>query len=97
MREDGWSSLWDEVSLFCVKHDINVINMDDGYIACGRSRRNVENVTNMNHYGVDVFYSVIDLLFLELNNRFNQVSAKLLICVACLSPMDSFSAFDKEM
>ncbi|KAJ0971407.1 hypothetical protein J5N97_019366 [Dioscorea zingiberensis] len=96
MREDGWSSLLDEIFLFCVKHDINIINMDDGYIARGRSRRNAENVTNMHHYRVDLFYSIIDLQLQELNNRFNEVSTELLICVSCLSPMDSFSSFDKK-
>ena len=46
MQEDGWSSLQDEVSMFCVKYDINVINMDDRYISRGQSRSNVEKVTN---------------------------------------------------
>ena len=32
MRDDGWSSLLDDVSMFCMKYDINVINMDDRYI-----------------------------------------------------------------
>jgi hypothetical protein len=31
-----------------------------------------------------------------LNNRFTEVNTELLLCVACLSPRDSFSAFDKE-
>ncbi|XP_050111745.1 uncharacterized protein LOC126590303, partial [Malus sylvestris] len=31
-----------------------------------------------------------------LNNRFNETSTELLLCVACLSPDDSFSAFDIE-
>ena len=32
----------------------------------------------------------------ELNNCFTEVNTKLLLCVACLNPMNSFSAFDKE-
>ncbi|CAN6680038.1 unnamed protein product [Malus baccata var. baccata] len=32
----------------------------------------------------------------ELNSRFNETSTKLLLCVACLSPNDSFSTFDIE-
>ncbi|XP_026420678.1 uncharacterized protein LOC113316747 [Papaver somniferum] len=33
---------------------------------------------------------------LELNNRFNEMNTELLLSVACLSSIDSFSAFDKE-
>ncbi|WOL11907.1 hypothetical protein Cni_G20671 [Canna indica] len=32
----------------------------------------------------------------ELNNRFNEVNTELLLCVACLSPIDAFSSFDKR-
>ena len=88
--------LLDEVFMFCVKYDINVIDMDDRYISRGRSRCNAEKVKNMHHYRVDLLYAIIDLQLQELNNRFNEVTTKLIICVACLSPMDSFSSFDKE-
>ena len=86
----------DEVFMFCVKYDINVIDMDDRYITRGRSRHNAEKATNMHHYQVDLFYAIIDLQLQELNNRFNEVTIELLIFVACLSPMDSFLAFDKK-
>jgi len=39
---------------------------------------------------------VIDRQLQELNNRFTEVSTELLLCIACLCPRDSFSAFDKE-
>jgi len=32
----------------------------------------------------------------ELNNRFNETNAELLLCVACLSPDDTFANFNKE-
>ncbi|CAN6567669.1 unnamed protein product [Malus baccata var. baccata] len=32
----------------------------------------------------------------ELNDRFTEKNTELLLCVACLSPSNSFSAFDKE-
>ena len=32
----------------------------------------------------------------ELNDRFNEVNTDLLLCVACLYPNDSFSAFNKN-
>lgn len=41
--------------------------MDDGCIAHGRLQRNVEKVTNMHHYWVNLFYSFIDLQLQELN------------------------------
>ena len=68
--------------------------MDDKYIALGRSQHNVEKVINMHHYWVDLFYAITDLHLQEFNNHFNEVTTKLLIYVACLRPMDSFS--DKE-
>ncbi|XP_062102861.1 uncharacterized protein LOC133813724 [Humulus lupulus] len=39
---------------------------------------------------------VIDLQLQELNSRFNKANTELLLCVACLSPNNSFDAFDKE-
>ncbi|KAM2675775.1 hypothetical protein EV1_002507 [Malus domestica] len=62
----------------------------------GRSRRRVENLTNLHHYRVDLFIDVINKQLQELNNRFNKTSTELLLCVACLSPDDSFSTFDIE-
>ena len=50
----------------------------------------------MHHYRVDLFYAIIDSQLQKLNNRFNEVTTERFICVACLSPIDSFSTFDKE-
>jgi hAT family C-terminal dimerisation region len=33
----------------------------------------------------------------ELNDRFDEVISKLLLCVACLNPRESFYTFDKEI
>jgi hypothetical protein len=38
MRENDWESLLEEVSSFCIKHDIEILNMDDEYKLRGRSR-----------------------------------------------------------
>jgi len=38
MRENDWESLLEEVSSFCIKHDIDILNMDDEYKLRGRSR-----------------------------------------------------------
>ncbi|XP_077251769.1 uncharacterized protein LOC143890993 [Tasmannia lanceolata] len=96
MREGGWSSHFEDVSTFCGKHDIIVPNLDDAYFSRCRSRRKAPQVTNLHHYRVDLYYSVIDMQLQELNNRFNETNTKLLLCIACLNLTNSFAAFDKQ-
>ncbi|XP_027071787.2 uncharacterized protein [Coffea arabica] len=95
-REDGWDFLLDEVCLFCEKHEIIIPKMDEMFITSGRSRRKVQQITNLHHYRVELFCAVIDLQLQELNNRFNEINMELLLCMACLNPSDSFAAFDKK-
>ncbi|XP_009770967.1 uncharacterized protein LOC107772169 [Nicotiana tabacum] len=59
-----------------------------------RSRCKVVDYTILHRYHVDVFFKIIDWQVQELNARFNEVTTKLLIGVACLNPVDSFSSFD---
>ena len=70
--------------------------MDDVFVAQGRSQRKAQKVTNLHHYRVEVFYTVIDRQLSELNDRFNEVNSELLLYVASLSPDNSFSSFDKQ-
>lgn len=84
-----------EVSLFCVKYKIVIPHMKDLFVLQGRSRRNVEGKTNLHHYRIEVLYEVIDMQLQELNNRFNEVNTELL-CMSCLDPSNSFSAYDKR-
>ena len=65
--------------------------MDDIFEARGRSRRTQEK-TNFHHYQVELFYTVIDIKLQELTES----NTNLLLCVTCLSPSNSFLAFDKE-
>ncbi|XP_008239212.2 PREDICTED: uncharacterized protein LOC103337827 [Prunus mume] len=95
MRNNGFDALVDEVSSFCYKHHIDVHNMEDAFILPGRSRRNAPIKTNHHHYRVELFIYVIDEQITELEDRFNEVNSELLNCLACLSPKDSFVAFDK--
>ena len=95
MRDDGQKSLHNEVSLFCEKNKIVIPSMDDMFVARGRARHNAQTMTNLYHYRVELFYTVIDMQLQELNNRFNKVNMKLLLCAASLNPCDSFIAFDK--
>ncbi|XP_062076272.1 uncharacterized protein LOC133781179 [Humulus lupulus] len=96
MRDNGWDSLVEEVSKFCVEFNIDVLNMDGMYYAQGKSRRRALKLTNFHYFRIDFFNSVIDLQLQELNSRFNEANTELLLCVACLSPNNSFDAFDKE-
>ncbi|XP_070052461.1 uncharacterized protein [Nicotiana tomentosiformis] len=94
LREEEWDSLIDKVSAFCVKYNILIPNFDDFYVNSGRSRRKVADYTILHHYRVDIFFKIIDWQVQELNARFNEVTTNLLVGVACLNPVDSFSSFD---
>ncbi|KAL5567961.1 hypothetical protein UlMin_024536 [Ulmus minor] len=96
MRDDGWDSIFSQVSTFCGIHEILIPNIDDTFVVQGRSRRKAPEVTNLHHFRVDIFYSVIDMQLQELNYRFNEVNTDLLLCVASLCPNNSFVAFDKK-
>ncbi|XP_022856951.1 zinc finger MYM-type protein 1-like [Olea europaea var. sylvestris] len=98
MRDEGWVSFFEEVCSFCQQHYIHVPNMDDMFVCLairGCPQRNSPEITNLHHYRVDLFYSVIEFI-LELNDCFSEVNTELLLCVACLCPQDSFSSFDKK-
>ncbi|GJZ82507.1 zinc finger MYM-type protein 1-like protein [Tanacetum coccineum] len=98
IRNEGWESLLASVVSFCEKNDINVPNMEDMHPPKLR-RRNREpepTTTILHHFQIDVFYSIIDKLLQELNERFDEESMELLVCMACLSPAKSFSSFDKK-
>ncbi|KAK4581548.1 hypothetical protein RGQ29_024959 [Quercus rubra] len=66
-----------------------------GYIS-GRSQRNTQQKTNLHHYRVELFYTVIDMQLQELNNHFSEANTDLLLFMACLNPSNSFVAFDNE-
>ena len=96
MRDDEWKSLLTEVSSFCTTHDISILNMDEIFVVSRRPRRNTQQNTNLHHYRVELFYTVINMQFQELNNRVSEANTNLLLCMACLNPSNSFIAFDKE-
>ncbi|XP_052114108.1 uncharacterized protein LOC110278421 [Arachis duranensis] len=68
IRDDGWSLLLDEVSLFCDKHGITVPIMDDIFVSQGRSRRKVQKISNLHHFQVEIFYQRMNDV-IELRNR----------------------------
>ena len=84
------------MSSFCTTHDIPILNIDEIFVVSGRPRRNTQQNTNLHHYRVELFYTVIDMQLQELNNRFSEANVDLLLSMACLNPSNSFVAFDKE-
>ncbi|KAL1290043.1 hypothetical protein AAHE18_20G100900 [Arachis hypogaea] len=96
IRDDGWSLLLDEVSLFYNKHNITVPIMDDIFVSQGRSRHKAQKISNFHHFQVEIFYQVVDRQLQELNNHFTEVDTELLLCIACSNPRHLFFAFDKE-
>ena len=70
--------------------------MDETFVVSERPRRNTQQNTNLHHYRVELFYTVIDMQLQELNNHFSEANTDLLLCMAYLNPSNSFVAFDKE-
>ncbi|CAI8612369.1 unnamed protein product [Vicia faba] len=96
LRDDGWEPLWEEVSLFCIEHDIHIPNMDDIFFR-GKSKHggNAQSITTRDYCCIELFYTIMDMQLQELNNRFNEINSQLLICMACLCLSNLFSTFDK--
>ncbi|XP_074290104.1 uncharacterized protein LOC141616842 [Silene latifolia] len=95
-RDHEWDNFLQSVSVFCAKLNIDVPSMSDSYVPRGRSRRFFYTKTNLQRFRIDMFLSVIDKQLLELNDRFDEVNTELLLCMACLSPVNSFASFDKK-
>jgi len=74
MRENDWESLLEKVSSFCIKHDIDILNMDDEYKLSGRSRRKSQRITNLYHFRYELFNNIIDMELTELDDRFTETS-----------------------
>ncbi|XP_008231297.1 PREDICTED: uncharacterized protein LOC103330486 [Prunus mume] len=72
MRENAFEALLDQVSFFCGKHDIEVPNMDDAYVAQWRSHWRAPRITHLHHYHVDIFIQIIEWQLAELNLRFSE-------------------------
>ncbi|XP_070662413.1 uncharacterized protein [Malus domestica] len=95
LRDDDFGNLLDDVQKFCQEHDIVVPNMEDLRFVPGKSRRKAPRLTNFHYYRVDLYFQVLDTQLKELNDRFNEVNTELLLCMACLSPVNNFASFDK--
>ncbi|XP_042065212.1 uncharacterized protein LOC121808683 [Salvia splendens] len=96
MREKDWDVLLADVSKFCSKYELDVLDMEDEFVARKKGRRRAEKMKNLHYYRVELFCSVIDLQAQELNQRFDEVNTDLVLCMSCFDHRDLFSAFDLE-
>jgi hypothetical protein len=96
LRDDGWEPLLLAATNFCGGRNIIVPNMDDNISARGYPRSSRKMVTCFHHYKVQIFNEVLDRNIVEMNHRFCETSTRLLRCIACLDPRDSFSSFDHD-
>ncbi|XP_073360019.1 uncharacterized protein [Aegilops tauschii subsp. strangulata] len=94
LRQDGWESLFEDVKSFCVKHEIDIPDMDQRYVDVTKSRNKHHNTTVIHHYKVDVFNVAIDQQVIELNDRFSSQVTELLNLCSSLDPRHD--AFDKS-
>ena len=86
LREHGWDSLLEEVKSFCVKHEIDIPDLDRKYVDVTKSRNKHDNTTTLHHYKVDVFSVAIDQQLSELNDRFSTQATELLTLCSSLDP-----------
>ncbi|XP_051201942.1 uncharacterized protein [Lolium perenne] len=97
LRDDaGWKEFLDNVTSFCVKHRLKVVDMDGKYMPIQREKRFYKDGINYHRFHADMFLGVIDRQLQELNRRFDEVNTRLLRCMASFSPAKSFSAFNVE-
>nr|XP_028952697.1 zinc finger MYM-type protein 1-like [Malus domestica] len=95
LKDDDFGDLLNDVQKFCEEHDIVVPNMEDLHFVPGKSRRKAPRLTNFHYYRVDLYFQVLDTQLKELNDRLFKVNTELLLCMACLSPVNNFASFDK--
>jgi len=96
LRSDGWDGFLEKVKSFCIEYSIDVPAMDSKYEPHGRSHRFYPVQTIDDHYRREVYIGIIDRIHQELENRFDEVSRELLICMSALNPSNSFVSFDAQ-
>ncbi|KAH7655857.1 Ribonuclease H-like protein [Dioscorea alata] len=94
LRDNRLDELLEEVQSFCERMSIPVPNMEDKIPVRGRSRHEGQWITYYHHYHAEIFIAVIDLIAIEMNNRFTETTTEFLTCISCLDPRNSFSRFN---
>ena len=95
LRENGWDSIIGKVNSFCKNNNTELFIMEEEFVNPKRPRQR-SNITNLHHYQVECFYTVLDMQIQEFNDRFDEINTELLGCTASLSPTDSFHQFDQS-
>ncbi|XP_050157462.1 uncharacterized protein LOC126631349 [Malus sylvestris] len=95
LENDDFGDLLDDVQKFCEEHDIVIPNIEDLHFVPGKSRRKAPRLTNFHNYRVDLYFQVLDTQLKELNDCIDEVNTELLLCMACLNPVNNFASFDK--
>ncbi|XP_019092338.1 PREDICTED: uncharacterized protein LOC109129148 [Camelina sativa] len=71
LRDNGWDSLVEKVNSFCESHNTELIIMEEEFVDPKKPRRRT-NMTNLHHYQVECFYTVLDMQIQEFNDRFDE-------------------------
>ncbi|XP_074306654.1 uncharacterized protein LOC141641910 [Silene latifolia] len=85
IREDGWTAHMEKVTSVCQKNEICIPIMSDMYVVPGRCRRGKKHVDNDHHFRIDVFLILVDQILQEIEDRFDERSKDLLICMSCFN------------
>ncbi|KAJ4758267.1 zinc finger MYM-type-like protein [Rhynchospora pubera] len=88
LRDDGWELLLEKVNAFCLKHEVELLDMNCKFVDVTKSRNKHDNTTVEHHYRVDIFIKAIDQQQKELNARFSEQSMELLTLSAALDLRD---------
>ncbi|XP_074321978.1 uncharacterized protein LOC141659120 [Apium graveolens] len=80
----------------CVKHKIDIPDMNARYMDDIRSVRQIDDISVEHHYHYDIFNSTIDFQLEELHYRFNDDVVQLLRLSTSLEPKNNFRLFDIE-
>ncbi|XP_021765848.1 zinc finger MYM-type protein 1-like [Chenopodium quinoa] len=98
LRDNGWDAHLNKVTSLMEKHGIVTPNMEGLYVHPGirMFRGNMPRVTNLHHFRVEVFLSVIDLQLQEIEDRFDEKSIELLIFMSSFDPSNRFESFNIE-
>ncbi|XP_076892426.1 uncharacterized protein LOC143544157 [Bidens hawaiensis] len=70
-RLEGFDSLLEDVTSFCDKYDIEVVDMEAEYVD-PKYRRKKTGITNRHHYVVNNFNTILDMQIQEPGNCFNE-------------------------
>ncbi|KAJ8774419.1 hypothetical protein K2173_016865 [Erythroxylum novogranatense] len=95
LRESGWETLFNEVKMFCEKHNVEIPDLNAPYFPV-RSRRRAHDVSIEHHYRVNLFIAIIDTQLQELNSKFSDSTMELLSLSSTLDPRDNFKLLNVD-